>query len=204
MTAPLPESAGPALALLDLGDVPAAFAVLDALAKEAPVHVLARGTVQPGRYLILYGGEVEALQLAHAKALAAAEGAAVDHVLLPYAHPVIAPAALDGAIRWPHPGDTLGVVQCESSPSLLHAVDAALKGAYVELIQLRLAEGLGGRGVALLWGETADVEAALELATEAATTHAIAAASSRIIRRADPEVVLAFAANTRFFKDQRG
>ena len=43
----------------------------------------------------------------------------VDQVLLPWAEERIAPAILQGTRRWPAPGDTLGVLQHASSPSLL-------------------------------------------------------------------------------------
>ena len=184
---------------------------LDALAKEAHVDVLARGTVQPGRYLILFGGGVEATQRSYGKAAAACAQLLVDEVLLPHADERIAPAILFGRPRWPttQPGDTLGVLQAPSGPAMIRSVDAALKGAWVDLVQLRIGDGLGGQAIALLWGETHDVEAALELVAEANTAHAAQlgvrgagleqACHASIVRNADEEVVLAFESQTSFF-----
>src|SRR5262249_42869483 len=155
------------LAMLEIGDLPAGFAALDALAKEAPVVVVAAGTLQHGHYLVAFAGEVEAVERSFLSARGRAADTLVDAVLLPHAEPRILPALRDGTIRFPLPGDALGVVQTASSPPLLRAVDAALKGAEVDLVELRAAEGLGGRALATLWGSQHDVEAAVELATAA-------------------------------------
>ena len=67
------DAPGPALAMLDVGDVPPALLALDALAKEALVEVIGRGTMQPGRYAILFAGEVEAVERSFYKAHSAIE-----------------------------------------------------------------------------------------------------------------------------------
>ena len=195
---------GPALAMLELGDVPSGFLALDALAKEAPVTVIAAGTVQCGHWLLLFAGEVEPVELSYRRATSRVAKAIVDAVLLPHAEPRILPALRDGAARFPFPGDALGIVQTGSSPTLLNAVDAALKGALVELIELRVAEGLGGRGLASLWGKQHDVEAAIELATAAFARARPEGCSAAVIANADPEVGRALGSGTRFFKEFRG
>ena len=195
---------GPALAMLELGDVPSGFVALDALAKEAPVEVIAAGTVQCGRWLVLFAGEVHAVELSFARAREKTEASIFDAVLLPHAEPRILPALQGGAARFPAPGDALGVVQTGSSPTLLSAVDAALKGANVELIELRVAEGLGGKGLASLWGKQHDVEAAIDLATRAFGRARREGCSAAVIANADPEVGRALGQGTRFFKEFRG
>jgi len=190
--------------MLDVGDVPPALLALDALAKEAFVTLLGRGTIQPGRFAILFAGDVESVQRSFAKAEPLCRASLCDSVLLPFAEERLIPAIRDGAMRWPAPGDTLGVIQLGFPPTLLRAVDAALKGAEVDLIQLRLGDGLGGRGIALVWGETHDVEAALELAEAAAFEGCTESLSTSIIRNADDEVIAAFSEGTNFFKEWRG
>jgi len=190
--------------MLDIGDVPPALVALDALAKEALVEVIARGTIQPGRFAILFAGEVEPVERSFYKGQSLSRASLRDSVLLPHAEERLVPAIAEAALRWPAPGDTLGVIQLGFPPTLLRAVDAALKGALVELIQLRLGDGLGGRGIALLWGETHDVEAALELAEAAAFEGCTDSLSTSIIRNADEEVVAAFEQGTTFFKEWRG
>jgi len=205
-------AAGPAVAMLQITDIPRGLRALDALVKEAPVEILATGTVQCGHYLIAFRGDVEPTQRSFARASAIADGVLIDSVLLPDAEARIVPAFLDAVVRPPSrgAGDALGVVEVPACPALLGAVDAALKGAKVDLVELRVAEGLGGKSLATLWGELADVEAAIELACGVITRKvekgamALAGATYSVIPNADDELERAVAGGTRFFREWRG
>lgn len=198
------ERSGPALAMLLLGEIPRGLSVLDALAKEAEVEVLRTGTIQCGRYLILFGGEVGPVERSWRRALDTAGPSVVDEMLLPHAEARLAPAIGAGVMRWPAPGDTLGVLQAATPPTLVRAVDAALKGALVELVELRVGDGLGGKAIASLWGETHDVEAAIEIARASFEKALAAGASTAVIPRADPAVLEALGSESRFFKEWQG
>lgn len=198
------ERSGPALAMLLLGEIPPGLRVLDALAKEADVEVLRTGTIHCGHYLILFGGEVGPVERSWRRALDTAGSSVVDEMLLPHAEARLAPAIGAGVMRWPAPGDTLGVLQAATPPTLVRAVDAALKGALVELVELRVGEGLGGKAIASLWGETHDVEAAIEIARASLEKSLAAGASTAVIPRADPAVLEALGSGSRFFKEFRG
>lgn len=198
------DAVGPALAMLDVGDIPPGLRALDALAKEAEVQVISAGTIQRGHYLILFGGDVEPVRMSFERARSFVQDCLEDAVLLPHAEPRILPSLMNGRIRWPAPGDTLGVVQTGSPPTMLACVDAALKGADVELVELRVADGLGGKAIANLWGELVDVEAAIGLANDAMAKGDPRRCSTTIIPRADEAVVKAIASGTRFFGEWRG
>jgi hypothetical protein len=142
--------------------------------------------------------------MAFARALARVASAVVDAVLLPHAEPRLLPALRDGKRRFPAPGDTLGMVETRSSPTLVRAVDAGLKGAAVELVELRLAEGLGGKAIAALWGAQHDVEAALGHVARAFAQGRTEGAKTMIIANADPEVARVLGRGTRFFKEAFG
>lgn len=190
--------------MLDIDDIPRGWLALDRLVKEADVEVYSSGTVQAGRFLVLFGGEIEPTQIAMERATDAAGDALRDAVLLPYAERRIAPAIIGAQMRWPAPGDTLAVFQHDTSPTLLLAVDKALKGAEVDLVQLRIAEGLGGRAVATLWGETHDIDAARELAEGALKAGHPQGWSAQTIRNVDPEVAQRVGAGSHFFGEWRG
>jgi microcompartment protein CcmL/EutN len=204
------KTPGPALAMLQIASVPLGLRALDALVKEAPVEVALRGTVQCGHYLISFAGEVEAVERSFGRALAAAGDCTCDRVLLPDAEPRILPAFREGSVTWPVDGDALGVLQTSWCPSLLAALDLALKGARVELVELRLADGLGGKAIATLWGEIFDVEAAVEQAERGLSRHAekqgvpTEGAMMTVIPNADDETRAAVSAGTRFFSEWRG
>ncbi len=87
-------------------------------------------------------------------------------MLLADPHPALA-AALAGHRVLPS-GEAVGVLELAGSPAMLRALDAALKAVPVALVEVRLADDLGGHAVAVLAGELADLEQALELAAERA------------------------------------
>lgn len=155
----------PALALIEFDSVASGILAGDAMVKTAPVARIVAGTVHPGRYLVLVSGEVAPVQEALAAGLAAGSGAVLDHVYLPGVHPDV-PASI-AAARRPAPIEALGIVETASVAAAIQAADAGLKGAQVSLLELRLADGLGGKGLAFFTGAIPDVEAAIEIACDA-------------------------------------
>jgi len=147
----------PALALLEFSSIAAGIQAADAMVKRAPIEVIKAGTVQPGKYLVLIGGEVAEVE----ESLAAGRDAAADFVYLPYVHPEVVDAI--GGGRVPQITDALGIIETTTVAAAIHAADAGVKGAEVQLVEVRLADGLGGKGIVLFSGLVADVEAAVEI-----------------------------------------
>src|SRR3972149_1301902 len=56
-----------------------------------------------------------------------------------------------------------GVVETHTVAATIEAADAGLKGAHVYLMEVNLADGLGGRAYALFTGAVPDVEAAVSI-----------------------------------------
>jgi microcompartment protein CcmL/EutN len=83
-------------------------------------------------------------------------------------------------------------------------VDAALKGTLVDLVELRVGDGLGGKAIASLWGETHDVVAAVDLARASFEKAGAQGASTAVIPRADPAIREALGSASRFFREFRG
>jgi microcompartment protein CcmL/EutN len=57
-------------------------------------------------------------------------------------------------------------VETATVAATIEAADAGVKGARVELLELRLGDGLGGKGYLLFDGSVSDVEAAVAIALE--------------------------------------
>jgi microcompartment protein CcmL/EutN len=155
----------PALALIEFDSIAAGILAGDAMVKKAPVAAIIAGTVHAGKYLVLISGEVGPVQEALAAGLAVGSNAVVDHVYLPGVHPDV-PQSI-AAARRPGAIEALGIVETASVAAAIHAADAGLKGAEVVLLELRLADGLGGKGLAFFTGAVTDVETAVALACDA-------------------------------------
>ena len=154
------EIAGPALGTLELSSVARGVVVADAMVKKAPVELVFARAVSSGKFVILVSGEVADVEEAMNAAIAAAQATLVDRLLLPQAADSLL-AALRRHAPSPTAVDAVGIFETFSVASTLHAADAAAKAARVEVAELRLADGLGGKAYFILAGEQADVEAAL-------------------------------------------
>jgi len=151
----------PALALVEFGSIAAGIQAADAMVKRAPIDVIKTGTVQPGKYLVLIGGMVADVEESLAAGREVGAAAVVDYILLPQVHPEVVEAV--GGGRVPEVNDSLGVIETTTVAASIHAADAGIKGAEVRLVEVRLADGLGGKGIVLFSGLVADVEAAIEI-----------------------------------------
>jgi microcompartment protein CcmL/EutN len=152
----------PAIALIELGSIAAGAFAADKMVKRAPVELLHAGTVQPGKYLILIGGGTAEVEESYQAGIEAAPADILDEVLLPNVHPHVV-KALDGARSFGG-YNSLVVLETSTIAAIVRATDAAAKGAQVEIAELRMGNGLGGRGIAILTGELSAVEAAAEIA----------------------------------------
>ena len=150
-----------ALALLEYDSVAFGILAVDRMLKRAPIAMLRCGTVHPGHYLALIGGTVASVDEAFREGGASGEPA--DAVFLADPHPGLRDAVLGDCAKIGS-DDTVGVVETVNAAALLRSMDAALKSAPVALSAFRLADDLGGRGIALLHGDLPDVQAALAAA----------------------------------------
>ncbi len=150
----------PAIVLLEFDSVAVGIRAGDAMAKRAPLATLHAGSVHPGKYLVLAGGEVGDVEEAAAAGREAGAGSLVGQIYLPEVHPEVIEALTGG--RRPSRGAALGVIETRTAAATIAAADAGIKGAEVSLMAIRLADGLGGKAYALFTGEVSDVEAAVE------------------------------------------
>lgn len=161
----------PALALLEFHSIAAGIEAADAMVKRAPVERILTGTIQPGYYLALVTGEVaDVTEAMEAGGMIGGETLR-DRLLLPNVHPGVV-AALRGE-RAPGATDALGVVETATVAAAIVAADAGLKGAEVRLNQLRLGDGLGGKGLALFTGPVSDVETAVGIGGDAVAAQVV-------------------------------
>ena len=162
MAGPAADPLQPALALIELGSIAIGIEAGDAMVKRAPVDVVRAGTIQPGKYLVLVAGAVADVEEALAAGIEVGASSLVDTVFLPNVHDQVV-AALRGARR-AGKGAALGVVETATVTATIEAADAGVKGAQVELLEVRLGDGLGGKGYLLFDGSVSDVEAAVAAA----------------------------------------
>jgi len=150
----------PALALVEFSSIAAGIQAADAMVKRAPIAVIKAGTVHNGKYLVLIGGMTADVEESLAAGRQVGTDAVLDFVFLPHVHPEVVETI--GGARSPKANDALGVIETTTVAAAIHAADAGIKAALVRLVEVRLADGLGGKGIVLFSGLVADVEAAVQ------------------------------------------
>jgi microcompartment protein CcmL/EutN len=176
-----------ALALIELASIARGHVVADAMLKRAPIALLRAEFVSPGKFLVLVAGDVASADESFRLGVEVAGDRLVDRLFLPQAHPSLWPMLSHEARR---PAvESLGLIETATVAATLLAADAAAKAAAVELFELQLARGIGGKAFFTVTGLLAEVEAALDAAVgvlDAAlvvATEVIAAPHAELVQR---------------------
>ena len=135
----------------------------DALVKAAAVDIIQSTSACPGKWLVLFGGNISAVQSAVEAGRRAAKESLIDSLVLANVHPAIFPA-LTSSAEVSARGGALGIIETFTAAATLVAADTAAKAAAVELVEIRLAWALGGKAFVLFAGEVSAVRAAMEAA----------------------------------------
>jgi microcompartment protein CcmL/EutN len=154
------------IGLIEWDSIATGMLAADGLLKEASVTPLLFRPVTPGRYVALFSGPVEEVRSALHRGLAEGGPAVLDSLFLARPHPGIREAV--GARARGAALAAVGVIETLTIASTLLAADAAAKAALVQLIEIRLAMGLGGKSFVVLTGEVAQVEAGVAEGTRLA------------------------------------
>lgn len=155
-----------AIAVFEFDSIAVGMLAADAMVKKAPLDTFRIGTVHPGRYLVLIGGPVAAVDEARADGRRLGGDAIADEIFLPDVHAQVF-AAVAGQRR-DDAGDALGIIETATMPAVVAAADRAIKTAPITIVEVRLGDGLGGKGLTLLTGVLHDVQAAVDAGMAAA------------------------------------
>ena len=180
----IPDLGGPALAVVELESIARGFVVADALLKRARARIGMAEAVTPGKFVLLFGGEVAEVEESFRAAVEVAGTALLDQLLLSQVAAPLA-AGLQGRFHG-REEESLGFVETQTVASAVKSADAALKRAEVFLTRLHLARGIGGKGYYGISGSLHMVQAGLEAA--AGAIDAAMLVTTEIIQRPHPEM----------------
>ncbi len=155
------KSRYPAIALIEFSSIAAGMTAGDAMIKKAPIVMLKVGTVHPGKYLTLIGGDVASVEESYREGLQIRPETIIDSVFLPNIHDAVHDAVL--GFRTPRKYESIGVIETSTVASNIDAADAGTKGAEVIVMEIRLADDLGGNSFTIFNGKLEEVQAAIEI-----------------------------------------
>lgn len=178
----------PSIGLLELSSIARGVEVADSVLWAAKVEMLFAAPVQPGKYVMLFTGSVQDVRSAARDGAETAAGDLVDQLVIPQLHEQVLPILRRNGGRIHGELDAVGVVETTTVASSIVACDTALKTASVDLIDLRIANGLGGKSFFTLTGEVSDVRSAVQAGARTAAERGLLARDV-VIARPHPELV---------------
>lgn len=152
------------IGLIELNSIARGIETGDTMLKAGSVSLVFAKPVCPGKYMVLVQGDVGAIKSAVAAGVEIGGNNVVNHLIIPRIHPSLIPAinataSVDGVAA-------VGVVEYFDLTSAVLGADSAAKTGNVELMELRLGMGIGGKSYFTLCGEVSDVKSAIAAALE--------------------------------------
>ncbi len=148
----------PAIGLIELNSIARGILLHDLMVKKAQIDVLQSHSICPGKYIILIAGGVAPVRASMREGLHYGGAAVVDSLLIPNVSTEIFPAML-GAVH-DLDIDSVVIVETFSVSASVTLADLALKHTAVKLLDMRLAQGLGGKAYFILVGPLPEAEEA--------------------------------------------
>jgi microcompartment protein CcmL/EutN len=178
----------PCIGLLELCSVARGVEVADAVLWEAGVEMLFSSPVQPGKYVMLFTGSVQDVTSSARRGAELAGPDLVDQLVIPQLHEQIVPILkrVGGSINGQL--DAVGVLETTTVASTVLSADLALKTASVDLLDLRVANGLGGKSFFVITGEVSDVRSSVAAGARRAEESGLLAREV-VIPRPHPDLV---------------
>lgn len=151
------------IGFLEFNSIAKGIEAADAVIKAADVHLAFAKASCPGKYYLLFHGEVAAVQASLDAGAAIGGKHVVDHCVIPRVHPQVIKAI--GMANMPEYSGAIGVMEFYSVTASIYGADAAVKAADVSLIDLRLGTGIGGKSFVTLTGDVAAVTESIRCGT---------------------------------------
>ena len=152
------------IGVIELKSIPKGVEATDAALKSAGVEMVSAHPSCPGKYELILTGSISNVT------------AAVEHVVQKFGDYIIDSSimgrideqvitALFGTQTGEKKG-SLGLIETYSAATTIKAADIAVKTARVQIYDLRVSRGMGGKGVVMLTGEVGDVTAAVQAGSD--------------------------------------
>jgi microcompartment protein CcmL/EutN len=152
--------------MIEYKTVSAGITATDIMVKTSEVDIIEAQTVCPGKYISIITGELSAVRASVDAAINAFEEQFIDSFVIGNPDESIFPAVLGTTSVHTNDVNALGVIETFDAAQIIVAADNAVKTSDVKLIEIRLARGMCGKSYAILTGEVAAVQAAIERAKE--------------------------------------
>jgi microcompartment protein CcmL/EutN len=174
-----------AIGFIEFSSIARGIEAADAILKTAETVLVFAKETCPGKYNILFYGEVSAVHASIGAARELCGHYVIDSVVIPRLDPQVIPAI--NQTTPPGKVSALGILEFYTITQAVYAADASVKAADIQLLNIRLATGIGGKSFVVFSGSVAAVKSALRAGSEEAE-HNGALVASVVIPNPRPEV----------------
>lgn len=155
------------IGLIELNSIAQGVLATDYALKSAEVKLLFAKPVCPGKYMILFYGDVAAVETALKVGVDIGKHFVVDKLIIPNVYDSLI-EAINGTTEI-NGVSSVGVMEYFNIVSAIIGADNAIKAADVNLINIRLGMGIGGKSFVSLCGSVSSVETAVKAGLKDAT-----------------------------------
>lgn len=166
------------IGVIELKCIPKGVEAADAALKSAGIEMVSAHPSCPGKYEIILTGSISNVTAAIDHVKERFEGYVIDSSVMGRIDEQVISALF--STNTARKEGSLGLIETYSAPSAIKAADIAVKTARVEIFDLRVSRGMGGKGIIMITGEVGDVSAAVAAADEYASSLGMLSGSSVI------------------------
>lgn len=154
------------LGVIEFSSIAIGLHALDEMVKIAPIRVIDARTICPGKYILVFTGDVASVEYSYTKGIEIGAAHIVDQLYLPLVHEDVV-SSIGNIVKTDKWG-SIGIIETNSVVSGIEAADAAAKTGGVKIVEIRLAIGFGGKSYVKLMGDLDSVQAAMTAGTDKA------------------------------------
>ncbi|SKC91918.1 BMC domain-containing protein [Maledivibacter halophilus] len=148
------------LGLIEVSSIPKGIAILDNIIKKVEVDVLKARSICPGKYMILVGGNTSCIRMAVDAANKLGQRFIIKSNVINNLNSQVL-SAIKGNIK-PQNINALGIIETKNAISSILIADMVWDASEVEIIKIKLGNGVGGKGILAFTGDIASVKNAME------------------------------------------
>ena len=160
-----------AVGIIELKSIAKGIEACDSALKSAGIRLVSAHPSCPGKYEIIITGTISNVTASADVVKSRYESAIIDSSIMGRIDEQVI-SALFGTQSGVKKG-ALGVLETYSAASAIKAADIAVKTAKVEIYDLRVSRGMGGKGIVMVTGDVGDVTAAVEAGAAVAEEHGL-------------------------------
>ena len=148
-----------AVGVVELKSIAKGIEATDAALKSAGVSLITAHPACPGKYEIVLTGSISDVTVAVEHIVNRFDGFVIDSSVMGRIDEQVI-KALFGTLA-PEQSGSLGIIETFSAASAIKAADIAVKTAKIEIYDLRVSRGMGGKGVVMITGDRLETAIAI-------------------------------------------